>query len=294
MDDTKEQKAQEETPQTPPTNIRDAVANALSTDDPEDVIEEVKEEEKEEEKKEEVVVPPTPPEVKEETPPPPPVIDEDKLSDTIVDKILKANKEESTPQEQDELEKALTEITNKAKLKGREITYTEALKVVAEVSTKKAKEEIMAELQKEADEEDRKETEARVQAEETQKQVNEQWNTYWDGQLAELEALGKIPKIEKPGDESDKGVKVRMEIFKKMQEIATKNRAEGKEPILNIKEIFAFHYQPSNEVIEEQKNAPVAGVTRNVTNAKTTVDELMERPLSLREAVEAVNTLNSD
>jgi len=292
MDDNKEQKAQEETPQTPePGNIRDAVASALEGDNPEDVILEVKEE----------VVTPTPevvPPVEipivEPIAPPPPPIDEEKLSDSIVDKILKANKEEKTPEEQDALTVALTEITNKAKLEGREVTYEEALKVVSEVATKKAKDEIMAELQNEADEEERKEIEQRTQVEEAQKKVNDQWNTYWDGQLAELEALGKIPKIVTPGDEKDPGVKARLELFGKMKEVSDQYKKDGKEPILNLKEIYAFHYQPANAVIEEQKNAPVAGVTRSVTDTKTTVDDLMEKPLSLREAVEAVNALNSE
>ena len=283
MDDNKEQKAQEETPQTPePENIRDAVASALEGDNPEDVILEVKEE----------VVTPTPevvppveiPVVEPVAPPPPP-IDEEKLSDSIVDKILKANKEEKTPQEQDALTVALTEITNKAKLEGREVTYEEALKVVSEVATKKAKDEIMAELQNEADEEERKEIEQRTQVEEAQKKVNDQWNTYWDGQLAELEALGKIPKIVTPGDDKDPGVKARLELFERMKEVSDEYKKEGKQPVLNLKEIFAYHYQPKDDVVEKQKNAPVAGVTRSATDAKTTVDDL---------AVEAVNALNSD
>jgi hypothetical protein len=84
------------------------------------------------------------------------------------------------------------------------------------------------------------------QAEESQKKTNEQWNKYWDDQIEELIAEGKLPKVENKEDENDPGVKARKVLFQKMYEVAQSKIKEGKQPVYSLKELFAFHYEDPN------------------------------------------------
>jgi hypothetical protein len=53
-----------------------------------------------------------------------------------------------------------------------------------------------------------------VSKKEQEKQAEvDQWNKQWDNQLLDLEKQGKIPKVENPDDDKDKGVVARQELY---------------------------------------------------------------------------------
>lgn len=249
MEENKDQIGQ--TPQVPQDDIsnqsfQDVIAQANEIDEK---AEKEVEEPKEEKVEEKVETPPPPPENKPEAPQAP-VIDEEKLTNNIVEKVLEAQKKDNTTEEQDELTMLLKDAEMRAKAEGRQITYQEALKIVSDVNKKQVKEEIMADLQKEADEAEREEKEAQEAQTKQFEEVKASWNQYWDKQFQELEADGKIPS-------GEEGKKVRLELLETMQKVSQERQANGQQAILNIKEIFAFHYKPKEDRMADKKKAPV-------------------------------------
>lgn len=286
MDDNKQPIA--ETPEvTPEETLQDVIAKANELDEKAEEAsnEEVKTESTEEKPATETPEPEVtkPAEDVKPTEPEKPLIDEEKLTNNIVDKFLEATKKTQTPEQQDELSKAIEDLELKAKAEGRQVTYKEALKVVSEVSTKKAKEEILAELQREADEEDKAEQEAKAAQEEQYKAAEKSWNTYWDGQLGELEADGKIPK-------GEEGKKIRLELFETMKKVAEERQAKGQQPILNLKEIFAFHYTPKEQ---PGKQAPVFGAEKSISNTVNMPTDEQLSKMDLRQVRELADKIDN-
>jgi len=178
-----------------------------------------------------------------------PVIDEDKMVESIADKV------------RDKLVKDLgisdKEIDDDAPLWEKEDrnpqSYREIADYAAQMIEKKqeAKKAAMTESEKKAHE-----------LEEEQFGVFEK-SVYkeWDDQMAELEASNKIPK-------GEEGIAARVDLFAIMGEIKDKRIAEGKPMITNLKEIYYEHYLPRQNKVKQPAgaDAPVGTGKKSVTS----------------------------
>lgn len=118
-------------------------------------------------------------------------------------------------------------------------------------------------------------------------EYNKNLNTYWDEQLAEMEVSGLIPRRsaetvkrlqelpnltkEEREDEikrlyaADAGYKARTDLFATMQQSYKERTAEGKSPILSLKEIYY-------ESVKENKTTQPAGWDAPVSGGEKAVD----------------------
>lgn len=111
----------------------------------------------------------------------------------------------------------------------------------------------LAEWKRQKQEEEIKKTQAENEKE--AKEVNKRWNDYWDTELEELVASGKIPEVKDGNDPNDPGKRARIKLFAKMQEIGVQRQNEGKPPITSVKLIFYEHYEDEEP---SGANAPVS------------------------------------
>jgi len=178
-----------------------------------------------------------------------PVIDEDKMVESIADRV------------RDKLVKDLglsdKEIDDDAPLWEKEDrnpqSYREIANYAAQMIEKKqeAKKIETAESEKKAHELDEEQFGV------FEKSINKEW----DDQMAELEASNKIPK-------GEEGKAARLDLFAIMGEIKDKRIAEGKPMITNLKEIYYEHYLPRQNKVKQPAgaDAPVGTGKKSVTS----------------------------
>jgi hypothetical protein len=133
---------------------------------------------------------------------------------------------------------------------GRQPTWTEALEYTAE----KTHERIKSDLETV----EKQEKEQAKTQEENQVKFNENINKYWDTQIDELVAAGKLPAVKDAKDEKDEGKLFRIELFKTMVEVNKEREAKGLDAISNLKEIYYEHFKAPTEQ-PAGENAPVFG-----------------------------------
>lgn len=168
------------------------------------------------------------------------------VSDSIVKSLKGEREEKDVPQTPWEKE-------------NRTPTWKEALEYAGEQAEKRLEEKQTAKQQAE----EAQRTQALTAAEDNK----QKWNSYWDMQIDELTASGKLPKVEKK-DASDTGMKARQELFAQMVKVNTERVAEGKPQITSLKEIYYEHYTPVTQQ-PAGANAPVAGKVRSGSGSQT-------------------------
>lgn len=207
------------------------------------------------------------------TPPQEPVkppVDEEKLTDTMVEKLYeKLNPQ--TPEEKKDFATKLKELNEKAKSENREPTYEEALALLGEEVTVKTKEELRSELKKEIIEDLNKEAEAAEKKQQDAKKAHDdqvkknqqQLHGEWDRQLGILIANGDIPKVVNKDDQNDPGVVAQKNLFEALNAYAKEQTEKGQQVSLSLVEAFMSpHYK---KLIDQPgKDAPVNGARKSV------------------------------
>jgi hypothetical protein len=194
-----------------------------------------------------------------------PVIDEEKLTDNITNKLLeKLTPEDATKQEKKDLKTKLSDLEAKAKEEGRELTYTDALEFLSKETKESVKEElkeevkkeVLSDLQKEVDTEDAKTREQQA----AQLKQQETFTKEWDRQLARLEEGGQLPKPTDMKDPNDPRVKEELALFIQMRDY---NLKHTEAPILNVVEFYHTAFKsPTSK--PPGADAPVNGARRSV------------------------------
>lgn len=264
---------QEETPkeETPPLDYQKDIHNAdlgdiasewaESADEEESIPQDTPKEEPKEEIKEEPK-----PEIKEDKLTPP-AIDEEKLTESIANKLIDkfAPADTVTKEEKKDLKTKLNDLANKAKEEGRDLTWLEASEFLHNETKDSVKEElkdivkreVMDDLEKEAKDSEERETKAKAQTEAQNKVLTDQW----DRQFSILESKEFLPKVVNPNDANDEGVKSQLNLLTQMQEYNIKN---PKSPMMNAVEFYhSPNYQSPKTV--PGANQPVAGARRSMT-----------------------------
>lgn len=226
----------------------------------------------------------TPTEPVIETPKEEPIVEpvvEDKADVPVVDteKIKQELREEVSKDVTESIVKSLSQDRKTEEVpqtpwekENRTPTWTEALEYVGQQTEKRLEEKQTAKA-KEAEDQ-------RTQQLTAEQQNKEQWNGYWNGQLDELSASGKIPKVEKQ-DQSDEGIKARQALFTEMVKVNTDRMAKGLSTITSIKEIYYEHYTPPSKQ-PAGADAPVAGKVRSGSaNTDTSTYTAADRKKSL-------------
>lgn len=229
-----------------------------------DVVEEVYAEETEE------VEEPTKEEPKEEVKEEPdkPEIDAQEITDAAKEKGKQEVKEEIlkalgvTKEEKEEAESAGYETPWEKRGEPSPASWQEAVEAGADLADFRRQETLKQ--QQQYDE----------KVEEQKAQTRQQLNEYWDTQLAELRAAGKIPEVSdavkeklksgKPLSEQerqDPGIMAQTELFKTMETVTTDRKNKGMDPIYNIKEVFYEHYENRN-LQPAGADAPISGGTK--------------------------------
>lgn len=173
--------------------------------------------------------------------------DPDKFKADIVaelDKRIPGTKQEK--EEVKEKKDALEEYLAKAKAEGRNPTWSEAIRVVAEIGSNQAYERIKAEQAAEkakADEEAKTQQETAAAVQKQQEEYQAYLNKNIDEDLSDLYSLGKLTRIQNPEDPNDSGVKQRKALFQAMFDLNTKRAAEGKRPVTSVKEVYYEHFE---------------------------------------------------
>lgn len=216
-------------------------------------------------------------EVAEETPTKPPeeTKPETKPEEKPPEVDTEELKKEVTQEVKDELVKAITGKTEediKAKSpwekEGRnprdynEISDWAKDQALKEIETKEQAKE-------EKKKEETKATEAQI------KKSNEQWNKYWDEQLEDLVTQGKLPKVENPDDDNDKGRVAQKELFVQMGKVNEERNIKGQPIITSIKEFFYEGYKPPG--------SQPAGADAPISGGKTSVNTESEGDFSYEE-----------
>lgn len=247
---------------------------AAEMEEPTAAVEESKKEEvKTEEKKEETPAQPT--KTPEEKPKEPekPAIDEDKLTDSIANKLIdKMMPQDATKEEKKDIREKLKDLQDKAKADGHDLTYVDALEflqketkesVKAELKDE-VKQEVLKDLATEVEEEEKKENEQRQETEKRNQEVYKTKASNWDNQLGELERAGKLLAFDdnaRNNKESD-AYKERMDFLNQMHAFNVDRVKQGLPEIENMVEFHTLYYKSPSE--EPGKKAPVNGAKRGV------------------------------
>jgi hypothetical protein len=231
-------------------------------------------------KKEEEVKAEEKEEVKEEVP--------EKDLDEYKEEIKKEAKEEAKAETQDQILKAIG-ITQEEKDTAESEGWQTPWEKRGENKPKDWQEAVeagadLADFRKEQAE--RQAAQEEQVAETVREERRQQLNKYWDEQLTELRAQGKIPdfsdtvkeKLQKgevlsDEEREDAGLTAQVDLVKRMNEVAADRRTQGKPPIYNLKEIYYEHYDKSTGE-RAGADAPVSGGRTSVKPAPTGEEEL--------------------
>lgn len=174
-----------------------------------------------------------------------PLLDGEKLKADIVAELDKRLPQNQTKEEKQEKKDAIAEYLEKAKAEGRNPTWEEALKFIAEEGSNRAYERIKAEqaqeLQK-VEEEKRLQEEQAEQQKVAQEEAQKEYNKVVDEDLDDLYKSGKLMRIRDKNNPNDPGLKQRQALFQKMYEVNTQRAQEGKRLIYSVKEVFYEHF----------------------------------------------------
>lgn len=205
-----------------------------------------------------------------------PAFDEEKLVEKITSKLLEtlAPKEEA---KQKTLDDRVTELQDKAKAEGRELTYKDALSAVKDeltetlpkTLTEQITKQVMENLNKQVDDEAKKQQETQ-QAQKTQDETNKKaMFSEWDRQVGVMQREMGLPKIINKDDPEDPGVKAQELIFKAMNMRVEKQKAAKEKVSLSL--IEAYHSPEYKQLTEQPgRDAPINGAKRSIgpTNGK--------------------------
>lgn len=209
----------------------------------------VKEEPKEEVKKE--------PEVIKEVVKEP--VDEDKLAERVVEKLRKIEESETLSKAEKEQAKEAEKLKWEREGKDKPDKWND----VVEESVRLSKKETISEVERILKERDAVKEESQKQKEEAeakQKAGIEEISKRLQAEYDDLVRIGKMPKIVKPDDKNDRGVKARDELFATQYKV-NGERIKNNQPLEpSLKVIYYEHYEKPEEQ-PAGADAPVAGAT---------------------------------